>query len=142
MRIFMDGNINSMYEDGRTRGLLLGDSGYPCLPYLMMPIARPTTDNERHYNRSHVMTRNIIESLFGDDDLHFHLRTKLSTSLITSVACCVLHNIAKRHRGVDNVNLELDDDHDNDDDIIDRNMLPPVIPRGNYVRQRLVQQLI
>ena len=24
MRIFMDSNINSMYEEGRTRGLLLG----------------------------------------------------------------------------------------------------------------------
>ena len=46
----------AMYEDGRTRGLLLGDSGYPCLLYLT-PIARPTTDNERHYNRSHIMTR-------------------------------------------------------------------------------------
>ena len=55
MRSFMDSNINSMYEDGRTRGLLLGDSGYPCLPYLMTTIARPTTDNERHYNRSHIM---------------------------------------------------------------------------------------
>ena len=51
MRIFMDSNINSMYEDGRTRGLLLGDTGYPCLPYLMTTIiARPATDNERHYN--------------------------------------------------------------------------------------------
>ena len=29
MHIFMDSNINSMYVDGRTRGLLLGDSGYP-----------------------------------------------------------------------------------------------------------------
>ena len=38
----------AMYEDWRTRGLLLGDSGYPCLLYLT-PIARPTTDNKRHY---------------------------------------------------------------------------------------------
>ena len=33
MRIFMDSNINSMYEDGRTKGLLLGDSWYPSLSY-------------------------------------------------------------------------------------------------------------
>ena len=136
----------AMYEDGRTRVLLLGDSGYPCLLYLMTPIAMPTTDNERHYNRSHIMTRNIIERLFDVSKrflrrfacLHFGLRTKLSTRLIIIiVVCCVLHNVARRHREVDNVNAELDDDHDNDDDIIGPNMLPPVKPRGNFVRQRL-----
>ena len=63
MRIFMDSNINSVYEDGRTRGLLLGDFGYPYLTYLMTTIAKPTTDNERHDNRSYKMTRNIIERL-------------------------------------------------------------------------------
>ena len=93
------------YEDGRTRELLLGDSGYPCLLYLT-PTARPTTDNERHYNRSHIMTRNIIERLLGVLKqflrrfacLHYVLRTKLSTRLIIIiVACCDLHNIARRH---------------------------------------------
>ena len=87
---------------------LLGDSGYPCLLYLT-PIARPTTDNERHYNRFHIMTRNIIERLFGVLKqflrrfacLHFGLRTKLGTRLIIIiVACCVLHNIARRHREI------------------------------------------
>ena len=108
-------NINSStaqsvvcYEDGRTRGLLLGDSGYLCLLY-PTPIARPTTDNERHYNRSHIMTWNIIERLFGVLKqflrrfacLHFGLRTKLSTWLIIIiVACCVLHNIVRRHREI------------------------------------------
>ena len=97
----------AMYEDGRTRGLLLGDSGYPCLLYLA-PIARPTTDNERHYNRSLIMTRNIIERLFGVLKhflrqfacLHFGLRTKLSTRLIIIiVACCVLHKHSKKTQG-------------------------------------------
>ena len=139
----------AMYEDGRTRGLLLGDSGYPCLLYLT-PIARPTTDNERHYNRSHIMTWNIIERLFGVLKqflrqfacLHFGLRTKLSTRLIwIIVPCCVLHNITRRHREIHNV-VELDDDHYIDDDIIDPNVLSSVYPRGNFVRHRLVQQLI
>ena len=99
-------NINSStaqsvvcYEDGRTRGLLLGDSGYPCLLY-PTPIARPTTDNERHYNRSHIMTRNIIERLFGVLKqflrrfacLHFGLRTKLSTWLIIIIVCFAQHS--------------------------------------------------
>ena len=98
----------AMYEDGRTRGLLLGDSGYPCLLYLT-PIARSTTDNERHYNRSHITTRNILERLFGVLKqflrrfacLHFGFPTKLSTRLIIIiVACCVLYNIARRHREI------------------------------------------
>ena len=100
--------LGAMYEDGRTIGLLLGDSGYPCLLYLT-PITRPTTDNERHYSRSHIIARNIIERLFGVLKqflrrfacLHFGLRTKLSTRLIRIiVACCVLHNIARRHREI------------------------------------------
>ena len=96
--------LGAMYEEGRTIGLLLGDSGYPCLLYLT-----PTTDNERHYNRSHIIAQNIIERLFGVLKqflrrfacLHFGLRTKLSTRLIRIiVACCVLHNIARRHREI------------------------------------------
>ena len=122
-----------MYEDGRTIELLLGDSGYPCLPYLMTTMIMNGITMK---NRSHIMTRNIIERLFGDDNLHCGLRT----SLILIVACCVLHNIARRHREVDNVNVELNNDHDND--IIDPNMLPPVNPRGNFVSQGLVQQFI
>ena len=79
--------------------------------------------------------------MFGDDDLHFGLQTKLSTSLIIIiVACCVLHNIERRHREVDNFNGELDDDMTMM--MIDPNMLPPVNTRGNFVRQRLVQQFI
>ena len=87
---------------------------HACVP--MTPIARPTTDNER----CHIMTRNIIglKRFFGVLKrrfacLHFGLRIKLSTSLILIVACCVLHNIARRTREVDNVDVELDDDHDN-----------------------------
>ena len=136
----------AMYEDGRTRGLLLRDSEYPCLPHLMTPIARPTINNELHYNRSHTMTRTTIDGLVcvlkrflrRFACLHFGLLTKLSTRLIIIiVACCVLHNITRRHREVDNVNVELDDDHDNDDDIIDPDMLPPVNHQGNlfeYIR--------
>ena len=90
------------------RTVAWGYSGYPCLLYLT-PIARPATDNERHYNRSHIMTRNILERLFGVLKhflrrfacLHFGLRTKLSTRLIIIiVACCVLHNIARRHKEI------------------------------------------
>ena len=50
--------------------------------------------------------------------------------------------LARRHREFDNVNVKLDDDHGNNDEIIDPNMLSSVNPRGNFVRQRPVQQFI
>ncbi|XP_046398940.1 putative nuclease HARBI1 isoform X1 [Ischnura elegans] len=101
-RIFHNSRLKHRFEAGQMRGILLGDSGHPLLPYLFTPVLHPTTGPERRYNTSHIRTRSIVERTFGIWKRRFpclstKLRTKLSTSLKVILACAVLHNVAVRH---------------------------------------------
>ena len=80
-------------------GLLLGDSGYPCKPYLMTPYLNPTTAKEEAYNKAHTGTRVAIEQAFGWWKRRFHLlhsevRMEPEKTCQLIGACAVLHNIA------------------------------------------------
>ena len=46
-------------------GVLLGDSGYAYLPYLMTPYNDPQTRKERSFSRSLKSTRSAIERAFS-----------------------------------------------------------------------------
>jgi hypothetical protein len=82
-----------------SEGFLLGDSGYPCKPFLLTPYLRPTTRAEIKYNKAHKKTRNSIERCFGVLKRRFHclhgeirMRPQRVCKIIT--ACAILHNIA------------------------------------------------
>ncbi|CAK1588714.1 unnamed protein product [Parnassius mnemosyne] len=64
-RIFRECRLKQRFEAGAFSGILLGDSGYPCTPYLFTPLLNPTTPQEERYNRSHIRTRNTVERCFG-----------------------------------------------------------------------------
>ncbi|XP_060524763.1 putative nuclease HARBI1 [Cylas formicarius] len=96
--IFNNSSLKARFEAGHLHGYLLGDSGYPCLPYLMTPLLHPENDSEILYNSSQIRTRNVVERLFGVWKRRFPclakgLGTKLETTCVIVVACAVLYNI-------------------------------------------------
>ena len=81
-------------------GLVLGDSGYPLLRYLMTPYINSRNPEEVRYNRAHKSTRCSVERAIGQMKwrfacLHSGLRVDPSEACLTISAYIVLHNIAK-----------------------------------------------
>ena len=105
-RIFMMSNLYHLLERDHEEGTykhLLGDSGYPCLKYLLTPILNPTTDKERRYNTAHIKIRNTVERSFGVLKRRFAclsqtVRTELETTKDLIMSCAILHNIAIDYR--------------------------------------------
>ncbi|XP_018406712.1 PREDICTED: putative nuclease HARBI1, partial [Cyphomyrmex costatus] len=101
--IFSNSRIKTLFEADRFGdGLLLGDSGYPNLSYLMTPILNPTTPAEHLYNEAQIRTRSKIERCFGIWKRRFailSIGTRFQTiekTLPIIVATAILHNIAQQ----------------------------------------------
>jgi hypothetical protein len=79
-------------------GIILGDSGYPCLPYLLTPYITTPTQSHTKFNNSLCKTRVRIEQTFGILKKRFmclseKLRVTPEKACTITVACAVLHNI-------------------------------------------------
>ncbi|KAF2887783.1 hypothetical protein ILUMI_18390 [Ignelater luminosus] len=98
---------------------ILGDNGYSCKNYLLIPLLNLRTPAEQAYSRAHILTRNIIERAFGVVKRRFSclsigMRLKMNTALAMIVACFVLHNIAVEMNDVEppidiNINIPIND---------------------------------
>ena len=100
---------------GLTGGVLLGDSGYACSPFLMTPYQQTKTRQEENFNRAHKVTRCIIERTFGLLKRRFHVlhsEVRMAPDRVCTIiaACCVLHNIAVTLREPDPEDCDMEDD--------------------------------
>ena len=98
-RIFQMSLLRTKYIQQQHSGYLVGDSGYPCLRFLLTPVSTPTTSAEQMYNRIHIKTRNVVERTFGRWKRRFPclsrgLGNKLVTVSNIIVASAVLFNIS------------------------------------------------
>ena len=149
-RIFQNSLLCRRYMEGRLNGMLVGDRGYPCLPFLMTPLPNPQTDDELIYNNIQSRTRQIVERTFGVWKRRFPCLSRgLSTKLICSttivVACAVLHNMSLIFNDILPEDDDFNDDDDNDDD--DSAEVPMPLAQhvrnlnGSAVREALIAQL-
>lgn len=138
-RIFANSRLNDYLANMQHRGYLVGDSGYPCLPYLMTPLRNPKTDPERRYNRAHARTRNVVERTYGLMKRRFpcllHLRSKLENSKAVIVAVAILQNVAILNRDPqpedeDDGNNDNGDEDDDDQDGMQDNRNGMIIRRN------------
>ncbi|XP_041465700.1 putative nuclease HARBI1 [Lytechinus variegatus] len=114
-RIFSESSLKQQLEArAEGTGWLLGDSGYPCLPFLMTPILHPHPGPQMRYNNAHKRGRCVIERTFGRWKRRFpclnDLRVKVDTTFTVIVACSVLWNISLTRGEQDIQELEPIDD--------------------------------
>ncbi|CAK1590160.1 unnamed protein product [Parnassius mnemosyne] len=141
-RIFRECRLKQRFEAGAFSGILLGDSGYPCTPYLFTPLLNPTTPQEERYNRSHIRTRNTVERCFGLWKQRFRCLLRgmfgdIETAKKTIVACAVLHNMAIDMRE-DVFSGERDSiEQYSSEPIVQRYIAPSI--RGNIRRRQFIE---
>jgi len=97
--IFDNSHIRAKFETGQIHGYLVGDSGYACRPYMLTPVANPTTAAQMAYNNAHASARNCIERTNGIikrrfPALKYGMRLHINNTQTVIVATVVLHNIA------------------------------------------------
>ncbi|XP_067215635.1 putative nuclease HARBI1 [Linepithema humile] len=136
-------HLEERFWNGETGTWLLGDSGYPTLPYLMTPKLNqePATPSAL-YTEAHVKARCSVERCIGvlkgrwrclRKERALHYKPEFAALIVNAV--CVLHNYAK-HFNVPDPDIFLDDI-----DIEDE------VPReenahltGNEVRENIIRR--
>ncbi|XP_041639541.1 protein ALP1-like [Cheilinus undulatus] len=96
-QVFWTSGIYQHLSQGEFSGVLLGDRGYACQPFLLTLFTDPQ-EAQQAYNHAHARTRARIEMTFGLLKACFHCLQDLRVSPLRAcgitVACAVLHNVA------------------------------------------------
>ncbi|XP_034072552.1 putative nuclease HARBI1 [Gymnodraco acuticeps] len=101
-RIFRESRLFTEFQTNRPDGVILADSAYPLLPWVMTPFPTANTPSQMRNNNAHGRTRCAIERLNGVLKRRFaclnYLRVELQGACQITLACIVLHNIAVHRR--------------------------------------------
>ena len=79
--------------------MILGDSGYPLLNWLLVPIVEypVMTVAEKRYNKAHTRARSVIERIIGILKRRWaclnELRMMPGKCCEINLVCCILHNL-------------------------------------------------
>ncbi|XP_039618237.1 putative nuclease HARBI1 [Polypterus senegalus] len=114
-RIFHNSSLYTQFEARQHSGILLGDSGYAQTNFLFTPYPHPVRPEQQRYNQAHILTRGLIERMFGVWKNRFQclrntLRFEPRRCCIVIIATAVLHNFLKRC-GCPDPDIEDDDQH-------------------------------
>ncbi|CAK1586511.1 unnamed protein product [Parnassius mnemosyne] len=127
-RIFRECRLKQRFEAGAFSGILLGDSGYPCTPYLFTPLLNPT----HHKKKDIIGAISVPGTQWKEVCLEILKQQKK-----TIVACAVLHNMAIDMRE-DVFSGERDSiEQYSSEPIVQRYIAPSI--RGNIRRRQFIE---
>ncbi|XP_039605726.1 putative nuclease HARBI1 [Polypterus senegalus] len=141
-RILRESALYRKLQSNRPNGIILGDSAYPLLPWLMTPFPAANTPEQAGFNSAHCKTKCTIELLNGVLKRRFaclnYLRVEPKVACNIILACIVLHNIATRR------NVPLDDIYDGPEpDEVQPEQPPMFTPNegqtGSVIRDAIVR---
>ncbi|XP_036145652.1 putative nuclease HARBI1 [Monomorium pharaonis] len=137
-RIWDSNHLKEEFEEGRMTGILLGDAGYPCRPYLLTPFLNPQTPCQERYtgifqNTDYEFTIRFQRFFFKMvvdisttvpqrvKALHNDMQISLITAKIAIIAMAILFNIRKQF---DHFDYDSDDEKNNSENEEDNAAIP------------------
>ncbi|XDV16254.1 hypothetical protein PO909_016050 [Leuciscus waleckii] len=139
-RILRESALYRDLQTNRPDGIILGDSAYPLLPWLMTPFLIANTPAQARFNIAHCRARCVIERLNGVLKRRFaclnYLRAEPQKACNITLACIVLHNIATKR------NVPLCADNDAPEPLGDPNQPPAFCQNeqtGRATREAIVR---
>lgn len=138
-RVFNNSRLMDRLEGLTAGSWVLGDSGYPCLPFTLTPFLRPNSHGQQAYNTAHCKARNVVERCIGVWKRRFPvikycLRVDLSRCPAIIIATAVLNNIA-----IDEGDPDFGEE-DSENSANDEVVQPITGSRGNVIRNAVVAQ--
>ncbi|XP_067648044.1 putative nuclease HARBI1 [Eurosta solidaginis] len=122
LREYLIRKHNASSTSNQRESWLIGDQGYPLEPWLLTPVANPSTTKERKFNKIHASGRNCIERGFGVVKSHFRcllkhrvLHYSHETAAVIITSCVILHNIMAKAGMAEDVDI-VEDDHEFESD--------------------------